>query len=147
MLCMALFGAGICMALFGLRENLLLTGVSGFLFFGMLPFANAGLDVLLRTNIKNDVQGRAWGLIGLISQLGYVAAYAVSGVLADHVFTPLLMQGGALAGSVGRVLGTGAGRGIGFLILLAGALLCVTAVILSGMDSIRQLERGAVNEG
>ena len=54
-----------------------------------------------------------WGLVGLISQLGYVAAYAVSGVLADYLMTPLLLPGGKLAGSVGKILGTGDGRGIG----------------------------------
>ena len=90
MLSVSLFCAGIFMAAFGLRENIVLICVSGFLFFAMLPFANTSLDFLIRTNIENSVQGRAWGLIGVISQLGYVVAYAISGVLADYVFTPLL---------------------------------------------------------
>ena len=144
LLSLSLFGAGVTMALFGLRENLLLIGVFGFLFFAMLPFANASLDYLLRTNIDNQVQGRAWGLIGLISQLGYVAAYALSGVLADYLFTPLLLPGGILSASVGRILGTGQGRGIGLLIVLAGLLLCATAIFLFSMKSIRQLELAGI---
>lgn len=147
MLSLSLFGAGVFMALFGMRENVVFIGVAGFLFFAMLPFANASLDYLLRTNIDNSLQGRAWGLIGLISQLGYVAAYAVSGLLADYVFTPLLLEGGALSGNVGKILGTGEGRGIGLLIVLAGMLLCVTSVILLGMESIRRLENGGVESG
>lgn len=144
MLSVSLFGAGVFMALFGLRENILFMGAAGFLFFAMLPFANASLDYLLRTNIDNRMQGRAWGLIGLISQLGYVAAYAVSGLLADYLFTPLLLPGDALSGNVGKVLGVGAGRGIGLLIVLAGILLCITSLILLCMKSIRDLEDGGV---
>ena len=121
-------------------------GISGFLLFAMFPFANASLDFLLRTNIDNNLQGRAWGLIGFISQLGYVAAYALSGVLADYLFTPLLLPGGALAGTVGTVFGVGAGRGIGFLITMSGLFLCVTAVFLFGIKSIRGLEKGSVYE-
>lgn len=136
----SLCGAGIFMILFGLRENILWIGAAGFLFFAMLPFTNASIDYLLRTNIGNETQGRAWGIIGLISQLGYVAAYAVSGILADYVFTPLLLPGGALSGTVGAIIGTGAGRGIGFLIILAGALLCVSSAMLFSMRSVRELE-------
>lgn len=146
LLTLSLFGAGIAMALFGLRENILFIGITGFLFFATLPFANASLDYLIRTNIDNEVQGRAWGLVGLISQLGYVAAYGLSGLMADYMFTPLLLPGGALADSVGHVLGIGQGRGIGFLIVLAGLLLCVTAVILYSMKSIRRLEPGGAYE-
>lgn len=144
LLSISLFGAGIFMALFGLRENIVFIGAAGFLFFAMLPFTNASLDYLLRTNIENDLQGRAWGLIGLISQLGYVAAYAVSGLLADYVFTPLLLDGGALSENVGRIIGTGPGRGIGFLMILAGLLLCVTSGLLFCMKSIRNLENGGL---
>lgn len=145
MLSASLFGAGLFMAGFGLRQNIWIIGINGFLLFAMFPFANAGLDFLLRTNIDNDLQGRAWGLIGFISQLGYVAAYAVSGVLADYLFTPLLLKDGALAGTVGKVFGVGVGRGIGFLITLAGLLLCVTAIILYRIKSIRDLEKGDIN--
>lgn len=146
MLCRALFFAGVFMAILGLRENTWLIGVSGFLFFAMLPWVNAGIDYLIRTNIQNELQGRVWGLIGFISQMGYVVAYACSGLLADYVFTPLLMQGGLFAGTIGKVFGTGAGRGIGFLITLAGTILCITAVLLSRIKSIRRLEHGGVYE-
>lgn len=146
LLCGALFFAGVFMAVFGLRENIWLIGISGFLFFAMLPFANASLDFLIRTNIQNELQGRAWGLIGFISQIGYVVAYAVSGVLADYLFVPLLMPDGLLAGTVGKIFGIGAGRGIGLLITLSGVILCVTAVILFGVKSIQGLECGGMYE-
>lgn len=125
----SLFFAGIFMAVFGLYENVLIIGISGFLFFAMLPYANASLDYMLRTNLKNELQGRAWGVIGVISQIGYVAAYALSGVLAD---------------AAGTALGTGVGRGSGFLIIIAGILLSLTAVTLYQIKSVRMLEkRGA----
>ncbi len=142
MLSGSLFCAGVFMTAFGLRENIVLIGVSGFLFFAMLPFANTSLDFLIRTNIENDLQGRAWGLVGVISQLGFVIAYATCGLLADYLFTPLLLDGGALAGSIGRILGTGGGRGTGFLILMAGVLLCMTSVILYHIKPVQMLENG-----
>ena len=122
--------AGIFMVVFGLREDLLLICISGFLFFAMLPFANSSLDYMVRTNIKNELQGRAWGLIGVISQLGFVAAYALSGVLADYA---------------GKALKIGVGRGAGSLIVVAGLLLSVTAVVLYQMKSVRQLEKRGVS--
>lgn len=142
----ALFLAGIFMAVFGLRENIVLICISGFLFFTMLPIANTSLDFLLRTNIGNDLQGRAWGLIGVISQLGYVAAYALSGPLADYVFKPLLLKKGILANSVGRITGTGSGRGAGLLISIAGMLLCVTSLTLRHIKSVKMLEKEIIKE-
>lgn len=139
-LSIALFCGGIFMAGFGFREHILLICISGFLFFAMLPFANATLDFLIRTNIDDSVQGRAWSLIGIISQLGFIFAYALSGVLADFLFTPLLVDDGVLANSVGKIIGTGSGRGIGFLIIIAGVLLCITSVVLYNMKSVKKLE-------
>ena len=141
MLSASLFGAGVFMVGVGLRQDIWFIGISGFLFFAMLPFANTSLDFLIRTNIDNELQGRAWGLIGFITQMGFVVAYAISGLLADYLFTPLLLHGGALAGTVGKVFGVGSGRGIGFLIALAGGLLCMLAISLYHMKSIRGLER------
>ncbi|EGL13390.1 MULTISPECIES: MFS transporter [unclassified Paenibacillus] len=144
-LSLSLFWEGIFMAVFGLRENIILLGISGFLFFAMLPFVNTSLDFLVRTNIDKSVQGRAWSLIGLVSQLGFIVAYMLSGVLADYVFTPLLIDGGELAGSVGRIIGTGSGRGTGLLIIIAGILLSVASVILYNLKSMKRLEdRGDV---
>lgn len=142
MLSASLFGLGFFMIGFGLRENLWFICISGFLLFLMLPFANTSLDFLIRTNINNDVQGRAWGLIGVISQLGYIVAYASSGFLADYIFTPMLQSDGALASTIGQIIGTGSGRGTGFLIIIAGILLCGTAVILFSIKAIRKLEKG-----
>lgn len=144
-LSISLFFAGIFMAVFGLRENIIIIGISGFLFFATLPFANTCLDYLVRTNIENEYQGRAWGLIGVISQIGYVVAYGVSGILADAVFTPMLAEGGVLVGSVGKFMGIGNGRGIGLLILTAGLMLSIASIILKNIQSVKGLEKEGVS--
>ena len=127
LLSLSLALSGVAMALFGLRENLVLICASGFGFFAMLPFANNCLDYLVRTNIDDALQGRAWGLIGFLSQLGYVVAYGLSGILAD---------------GMGSRLQIGVGRGSALVIMAAGALLVLIALSLLPIRSIRRLEGG-----
>lgn len=91
-LSVSLFFAGIGMAGFGIWENIFIICIFGFIFFAMLPFANSCLDYLVRTNIADELQGRAWGFIGFISQIGYVVAYALSGAAADW-FSVYLLDG------------------------------------------------------
>lgn len=108
----------------------------------MLPFANTVIDYLVRMNIDNELQGRVWGLISILSQLGYVIAYAIAGSLADYVFKPLLVEGGFFANTmVGRVMGIGPGRGAGLFIMAAGMLLTITAIAIYKIKSIRALEK------
>lgn len=137
----AFFGIGVFMILFGLRENILLITVAGFLFFMCLPFANTCLDILVRQNIPNEVQGRAWGMIGLISQMGYVAANAAAGPLTDYVFDPALREGGIFYGNIGKVIGTGAGRGAALLIIVGGFCMCILAPCIYCSRKIRALEQ------
>lgn len=132
--------SGITMAGFGATTSIPVIIISGFLFFASLPYATTSIDVLIRKSIENEKQGRAWGLISLVSQLGYVVAYVLAGVLADYVFNPALIEGGVLADTVGKVIGTGETRGIGFLIILAGLGLIITALIVSKSKSIREME-------
>lgn len=122
---LALTAAGLFMLGFGLFENMIPICVFGFLFFAMLPLANNCLDYLVRTNIPEETQGRAWGLVGFISQLGYVVAYALSGTAAD---------------ALGRIGGRGVGRGAAAVIVIAGICLAVTAVTILFPKSIRKLE-------
>src|SRR5215213_2172606 len=56
------------------------------------------------------------------------AGYLIAGPLADRVFEPLLAVNGPLAGSVGTLIGVGAGRGIGLLFFIAGLLMLVVTV-------------------
>ncbi len=97
-----------------------------FLFFLCLPVINSSAEVQIRTRIPNQMQGRAWGMVGLLTQLGYIVAYLSGGILADHLFAPLLMAEGLLADSVGRVVGIGPGRGIALMLCCAGVGLAIT---------------------
>jgi MFS family permease len=141
-----LMAAGLSMSLMGVTTSTAFIMLAGFLFLASLPFVNAAADVLVRINIPNEKQGRAWGLIGVLSQFGFVVAYGISGPLADHVFNPMLADGGLLASSVGSWIGTGEGRGIGFMFILAGLLVVVLALVTSGIRSIRELARKAAEE-
>lgn len=132
--------SGITMAGFGATTSIPVIIISGFLFFATLPYATTCIDVLIRKSIDNDKQGRAWGLISLISQLGYVIAYVVAGVLADYVFNPALVEVGVLSDSVGKIIGTGETRGIGLLIMIAGLGLIITALFVSKSKKIREME-------
>lgn len=139
-LCVAGILSGIFIALTGVNKSIFVTGAGIFLFFLALPFMNTSADVLIRKNIPNELQGRVWGIISLLSQTGTVLAYALSGVLADFVFEPLLADNGILADSIGALIGTGTGRGIGFMLILSGVCIIPAAFAIGRSRSIRSLQ-------
>lgn len=143
-LSLALFLAGMGMVGFGATTNIVVIVLFGFLFFLFLPVINAILDFLIRSNTKNEHQGRIWAFIGFISQMGFVVSYPLSGFLADKFFTPALLENGILANTVGKILGTGLSKGIGFEIVLSGLLLSFTAILLYKNKSIRSLENSSL---
>ncbi|MCR5105735.1 MAG: MFS transporter [Eubacterium sp.] len=122
---------GLAMIGFGFKENIRLICGFGFMFFFMLPFANNCLDYMTRTNIEATKQGRAWGLISFLSQIGYVFAYGGAGLLADKI---------------AEIKHIGVGRGAAMVIMISGALLCVMALSILRFRSIRELEKGEVND-
>ncbi|MFC4402016.1 MFS transporter [Gracilibacillus xinjiangensis] len=144
-LTVSLMAAGVFMAMTGTTTNIWLIVVFCFLFFTALPFINTCADVLIRKRIPNELQGRAWGMISVLTQVGYVAAYAVCGLLADYLFVPMLMEDGILAGSVGQWIGTGEGRGIGFMLIITGMVMFGMAFIFGTNKSITEM-RGTANE-
>ena len=128
MLAAGLIGCGIFMALMGLRKNIILTACFGFLMFIFMPVVQIGAEVMIRKNLKNEVQGRAFGVIGFVSQMGYIVAYLCSGFLSDYVFEPLMCGNSAFAQVVGRIIGNGSGRGIALLVIIAGVGLVIVGV-------------------
>nr|WP_300091653.1 MFS transporter [Sedimentibacter sp.] len=144
MLSSGLFGCGIFFALMGARENLFLIAAFGFMMFVFLPSVQIGAEVLIRKNLPNEVQGRAFGLISFISQMGYIFAYVLSGVLADYVFEPFMKGTSPLAVNIGNVIGTGTGRGIALLIFIAGLTLAAVGIVVSTLKSVKTLEEGII---
>ena len=120
------FMAGIFMIGMSIFENPVCISIFGFFFFATLPFCNNCMDYLCRTNIPDALQGRAWGFIGFLSQIGYVIAYAVSGLAAD---------------GLGSLSGMGVGRGAAFMIGISGILLSLVAVTFLRLPALKELEK------
>jgi hypothetical protein len=68
-------------------------------------------------------------------------AALAAGPLADRVFKPLLVSGGTLAGTVvGRLIGTGPGRGVGLMFICLGVLTLLTVALAALNPRLRGLE-------
>jgi DHA3 family macrolide efflux protein-like MFS transporter len=122
--------AGIGMLGMGLRPSIPVIAVSLFILCFGLPILNGCFNRIWFLRIPPDVQGRAVAVITVTSWSTQPIAYLAAGPVADRFFRPLLVPGGPLADTfVGQLLGTGPGRGIGFLLVLGGlALLALTAI-------------------
>ncbi|HEX8148748.1 MAG TPA: MFS transporter [Pyrinomonadaceae bacterium] len=117
--------AGVSITAAGLRASLPLIAGAAFVFFFAMQVVGACFRIIVQTKVEPGIQGRVFSLSGLIANSTLPLAYFTAGPLADKVFEPLMAAGGPLAGSVGAVIGTGPGRGIGLLFVLMGALTVV----------------------
>lgn len=131
---------GITLIFVGVQPLLLLIGVAVFCMMFCLPMVNGCSQAIWQTKVDPGVQGRVFAIRSMIAWSSTPVAYLLAGFLADNVFEPMFAQNGALAHSVGLIIGTGAGRGIGFLFLLLGLLSLIAALGWFLSPRMRHLE-------
>jgi MFS family permease len=133
-----LFGVGI--TVIGLRPWIPLIAAGVLIYAVCLPIVNTCNSTLWQRKVPAEVLGRVMGTLRMVALSTIPASALAAGALSDGVFEPLLRRHGALAASVGRVLGTGPGRGIGLVFVLVGLVPVVAAAATYRSAHIRGLE-------
>jgi DHA3 family macrolide efflux protein-like MFS transporter len=113
------------------------------LLFGLLftaPIINGCSQVVWQSKTPLNVQGRVFAVRRMIAFSCTPIAYLLVGPLVDKLFAPALMEDGALAGSVGRIIGVGPGRGISFLFICLGAVVVIVAAAGGLYPRLRHVE-------
>ncbi|MDF1595048.1 MAG: MFS transporter [Acidimicrobiia bacterium] len=132
--------SGVAVSITGVRASVLWIAGSAFTLMATVAIVNGTSQALWHTKVAPDMQGRVFSVRRLLAQFAAPISYLLAGPLADNVFEPALAEGGALADSVGAIIGTGPGRGIGFLFVLMGIGTVLVAFAAYGRPHIRNLE-------
>lgn len=132
------FGLGVILV--GLRPTMMLVVPGMLLIAFSAPMIFGCTATLWQKKVPTYLQGRVFALRDIMSRSAMPMAYLVAGPLADRVFEPMMAADGMLAGTVGRVLGTGTGRGVALMFVLFGALPIVAAAVAYLNPRVRLVE-------
>lgn len=132
--------SGLLTAVTGVRANLAVIAIPTALIFLLSPIINGASQVIWQTKVAEGAQGRVFSFRRMIAQAISPIAILLAGPLADGVFEPALMPSGSLATTVGDIIGTGPGRGIGFLYIVAGVATTVLVAVGWSLRHVRNIE-------
>jgi DHA3 family macrolide efflux protein-like MFS transporter len=130
------------LALFGgaLPAGMWVVTLCSALFLGTIPLAMGTTQNLWQRKTPLGVQGRVFAVRRMLARASTPLASLLAGPLADRFFEPWLAPGGALADSVGQVVGTGRGRGIGFLFVVLGVVMGLNVLATWLSPRVRHVE-------
>lgn len=120
---------GVALTLHSLSASPWLLAVVAPLFLFTMPIVNGSVYTVLQTTVPDRSLGRVSAAAQMIWQTALPIGALAAGPLADRVFEPAMRPDGALAGTVGAVIGTGPGRGIALIFAVTGVALVALAVI------------------
>jgi MFS family permease len=127
-LLLAAGGVAASAVLAGLRPSLTWLAVAMFGVSFAMVLVNGAWMTIIHTKVPQRFHARVIALNQMVAlsvlSLGYLLA-----PLAGTALQPLLDPGGALAGTVGRLIGTGPGRGTGLLYVLCGLGIAVLVAV------------------
>ncbi len=109
--------------------------ILGWLF---IPFMNANMDVIFRTRIPAQMQGRVYSVRNTLQFFTIPLGYLCGGLLVDQVFEPLMEavpQGGVLT----VLFGSGKGSGAALLFFVAGIAGVAVCLIFRRVKYIRKM--------
>ena len=132
--------AGLASVAVGLRESVPLIA-GGVFFIGVTFMFMFGLNrVIWQVKAAPEVLGRIFSLRVAFGIGAQSLGVLVAGPLAQHVFEPMMAEGGALAGSVGSIIGVGDGRGIALMYIIGGLALIALVAVSALVRRIRLME-------
>jgi len=132
--------SGAILCLMGLRPNALLIAGAAFVFPFCTQIIVGCSQAIWQSKVAPDIQGRVFAIRRMVAWSSAPLAYIAAGPLVDNLFEPLLAIEGPLANSIGQIIGTGAGRGNGLLLIILGLFVMMVTVGAFIYPRLRLLE-------
>ncbi len=131
-------GTAVGCLVIGMNASLVVVFCGMFFMAGSMATAQGIYATLVQVKVPQRYHGRVFALNQTITWSTLPIGFALLAPGATALFEPMMAPDGALAGTVGALIGTGAGRGIGLGYVVFGlALILITA----GGFAIRLLRR------
>ena len=125
-LAMAVFAA-----VMGTRPSVPVVALGAFGMYFWLAVLNGIYTTIVLVKVPQRFTGRVFALNQMIAWSTLPLGFGVIAPLGQRLFDPLLAPGGALSSNVGRLIGVGEGRGIGFMCLVLGV--CMAGLALTAL--------------
>ncbi len=103
----------------------------------LVPVMSANLDVILRTTIPLDMQGRVYSCRNTLQFFTIPIGLSLGGFMVDHFCEPVMAQA-PLQGALVRLFGEGKGSGAAMMMFILGVL---GVVICLGFGRVLQRYR------
>ncbi len=111
----------------------------GILGWIVIPLMNANMDVIMRSKIPTDMQGRVYSARNTLQFFTIPIGYFLGGLLVDKFFEPF-MAGVSSDSILVRLFGSGKGSGAALLFFVIGILGVLVCLIFRRVRYIRELE-------
>jgi MFS family permease len=126
--------------LMGLGRGPVVWAAAAFSTLVLLPIVNGCSQAIWMSKVSPEIQGRVFATRRLIAQISTPLGTILAGPLADYVFSPAMMPGGALAPIFGWLVGTGPGAGMSLMFLFTGTMGLIISIVAFSFNSIRNVE-------
>ncbi len=110
-------------------------------YFIAIALSDGCSEALWQSKIAPDFQGRVLATRDMVALAALPLGLLITAPLAEFVLGPALRSGGALAATVGAIVGVGEGRGIGLIFILTGVFNVLVVVLAWLSPSVRNVER------
>lgn len=124
----------------GIGQTTIVWALGGFLAAVFIPTIMVCNNTIWQNKVEPEVQGRVFAIKEMMRNSARPFGYLIAGPLADELFEPAMMEGGALADIFGGLVGTGDGAGMGLMFVCTAIM--GTTLALSGylVPALRNVE-------
>jgi len=139
----ALNGIGLIIA--GIKPSIPLITLGITISFFTLPIILSTNTTIWQNSVPPNVQGRVLALFYTVTGLASAFGNLSASPLTDIILEPMLETDGILANSIGKLIETGSGRGIGFLMIIEGLVMLIVSIILYSYFLFRHIDDELLN--
>ncbi|MGW1116484.1 amino acid adenylation domain-containing protein [Streptomyces tanashiensis] len=125
----------------GLRPSVTVVAVGAFGMTYGLALLNGIYATVVQTKVPMRFHGRVIAVNTMVAWSTLPIGFALVAPMGPELLQPLMDEGGALASSVGALIGTGDGRGIGLLYLVFGLAMAALALISFCIPVLARFDR------
>jgi hypothetical protein len=124
----------------GLRPSFGLIALGAFSAHVTIAMVYGSNQAIWQRKVPPEIQGRVFASQQMFGKAAAALAYILAGPLADRVFNPWLLKNGWMAGTMGRIIGVGPGRGIGLVFIMMGMIKIGVVLAAYFKPDIRYIE-------